>query len=122
MARQIGDEHLIVIAEGNVAEQAMRRGDAVAAARHQAACLELALALGRPVSVALSFIVAARLVADTDPFGAAELHAKAEVVLEDGNFQLYDDDLAISQAMLDDVRRRLGGHRLPEGHPTAGAR
>ena len=50
MARQIGDEHLIVIAEGNVAEQAMRRGDAVAAARHQAACLELALALGRPVS------------------------------------------------------------------------
>jgi predicted ATPase/class 3 adenylate cyclase len=108
MARQIGDEHLIVIAEGNVAEQAMRRGDAVAAARHQAACLELALALGRPVSVALSFIVAARLVADTDPLGAAELHAKAEVVLEDGNFQLYDDDLAISQAMLDDVQRRLG--------------
>ena len=58
--------------------------------------------------MALSFIVAARLVAETDPVGAAELHAKAEVVLEDGNFQLYDDDLAISQAMLDDVRRRLG--------------
>jgi predicted ATPase/class 3 adenylate cyclase len=108
VAREIGDEHLIVIAEGNVAERAMRLGDHGAAARHQAACLELALALGRPVAVALSFIVAARLIADSDPAGAALLHAKADVVLDEGNFQLYDDDLALSQTMLDGVRRRLG--------------
>jgi predicted ATPase/DNA-binding SARP family transcriptional activator len=108
VARELGDEHLMAIAEGNVAELAMRRGDTEAAAHHQAACLDLGLALGRPVAVAYSLIVAARLTAGTDPGRAARLHTKAEVVLADNGHQLYDDDLRASQEMLDRVRRDLG--------------
>jgi hypothetical protein len=108
VARRLGDEHLIVIAEGNVSELAMRAGDVASAARHQQASLQLSLALGRPVGVALSFIVAARLSAASDPGLAAQLHAKAEAILDEHDYQLYDDDLRASRAMLDDVRQRLG--------------
>ncbi len=108
VARRLGDEHLIVIAEGNVSELAMRTGDVASAARHQLASLELSLALGRPVGVALSFIVAGRLAAAHDPGLAAQLHAKAEAILDDHDYRLYDDDLRASQAMLDDVHQRLG--------------
>jgi predicted ATPase/DNA-binding SARP family transcriptional activator len=108
VARRLGDEHLMVIAEGNVAELALRQGDTASAARHQAACLDLALALGRPVSVAQSLIVAARLTAATEPARAGQLHAKAEEVLAENDYQLYDDDLRASQLMLDDVRQLLG--------------
>src|SRR5262249_25104612 len=59
-ARRLGDEHLIAVAEGNVAEIALQRGDALGAALHQAASLEIALALGRPISVAYALLVAAR--------------------------------------------------------------
>jgi predicted ATPase/class 3 adenylate cyclase len=108
VARRLGDEHLIVIAEGNVSELAMRTGDVASAAHHQLASLELSLALGRPVGVALSFIVAARLAAARDPGLAAQLHANAEAILDDHDYRLYDDDLRASQAMLDDVHQRLG--------------
>jgi non-specific serine/threonine protein kinase len=108
VARRLGDEHLMVVAEGNVAELALRQGDTASAARHQAACLDLALALGRPVSVAQSLIVAARLTAETEPARAGQLHAKAEEVLVENDYQLYDDDLRASQLMLDHVRQRLG--------------
>ena len=63
IASLLADEHLMAIAEGNVAELALRSGDAGTAAVHQAACLDLALALGRPASVSQSLIVAARLTA-----------------------------------------------------------
>ena len=108
IARELGDEHLLVVAEGNVAELALRRGEAKSAARHQAACLALGLALGRPVAVAQSLIVAARLTAETAPARAAVLHAKAEDVLAENGHRFYDDDLQASQLMLQDVRSRLG--------------
>jgi non-specific serine/threonine protein kinase len=108
VARQLGDEHLMVIAEGNVAELALRQGDTASAATHQAACLDLALALGRPVSVAHSFIIAARLTAETEPARAGQLHAKAEEVLVENDYQLYDDDQRASTLMLDRVRELLG--------------
>jgi predicted ATPase/DNA-binding SARP family transcriptional activator len=108
VARRLGDEYLTAVAEGNVAELAMRRGDTASAARHQAACLDLGLALGRPVSVAYSLIVAARLTAESDPARAARLHAKAEDVLVENGHRLYDDDLRASQEMLERVRRHLG--------------
>jgi len=108
VARRLGDEQLMVIAEGNVAELALRQGDTAAAATHQAACLDLALALGRPQSVAHSFIIAARLTAETEPARAGQLHAKAEEVLVENDFQLYDDDQRASQLMLDRVRELLG--------------
>ena len=112
VARQLGDEHLMVVAEGNAAELALRRGDAASAARHQAACLDLALALGRPVSVALSLIVTARLIAAADPARAAQLHAKAEDILAEHGYQLYDEDLRASESMLEQVRHVLGDAEL----------
>jgi predicted ATPase/DNA-binding SARP family transcriptional activator len=108
VARRLGDEHLMVIAEGNVAELALRQGDTASAATHQAACLDLALALGRPVSVAHSFIIAARLTAETEPARAGQLHAKAEEVLVENDYQLYDDDQRASTLMLDRLRELLG--------------
>jgi predicted ATPase/DNA-binding SARP family transcriptional activator/class 3 adenylate cyclase len=108
VARQVGDEHLIAVAEGNVAEVAMRRGDTLSAALHQAACLDHALALGSSVSVAYSLIGAARLTAQADPSRAARLHAKAESVLAENGHQLYDDDLRASQDMLEQVAHTLG--------------
>jgi predicted ATPase/class 3 adenylate cyclase len=104
----LGDEHLMAIAEGNVAELALRGGDAGTAAQHQAACLDLALALGRPASVAHSLIVAARLTADSDPARAVALNAKAERVLSEAGEHLYDDDLHAIQQMLDLTEQRLG--------------
>jgi predicted ATPase/class 3 adenylate cyclase/DNA-binding SARP family transcriptional activator len=108
LARGLGDQHLMVVAEGNVAELAMRRGDVAAAVRHHGACLELALALGSVAHVAFSLIGAARLAASTDPATAARLHARAEDLLTEAGHQLYDDDLRASQDMLDGVRHDLG--------------
>jgi predicted ATPase/DNA-binding SARP family transcriptional activator len=108
VARQVGDEHLIAVAEGNVAEVAMRRGDTRSAALHQAACLDHALALGSVVAVAYSLIGAARLTARTDPSRAARLHAKAESLLAENGHRLYDDDLRASQDMLERAARDLG--------------
>ena len=108
VARCLGDEQLMLVAEGNVAELALRTGDSRSAALHQRASLDLALALGRPIGVALSFVVAARLAAPADPGVAGQLHAKAEAILAENAYRLYDDDLAASQQMLGDVRGRLG--------------
>ena len=98
----------MLVAEGNVAELALRNGDLASAARHQRASLDLAVAVGRPIGVALSFVVAARLAAPSDPGVAGQLQAKAEAILAENDYRLYDDDLAASQQMLDDVRLRLG--------------
>ncbi|HEX6418983.1 MAG TPA: BTAD domain-containing putative transcriptional regulator [Acidimicrobiales bacterium] len=112
MARELGDEHLMVVAEGNVAELALRQGDTAAAARHQAACLDLGVALGRPVAVAYSLIVAARLSERADPGRAARLHAKAEAILADSDHTLYDEDVEASRELLDRLGRTLGDREL----------
>ena len=48
--------------------------------------------------VAQSLIVAARLTAETEPARAGQLHAKAEEVLVENDYKLYDDDLRASQS------------------------
>jgi predicted ATPase/DNA-binding SARP family transcriptional activator len=108
LATGLGDQHMMVVAEGNIAELAMGRGDVAAAVAHHRACLELALALGNLPSTAFTLIGTARLAASTDPGTAARLHARAEDLLAEVGHQLYDDDLRASQEMLDDVRRQLG--------------
>lgn len=108
LARSLDDDHLAAIAEGNLAELALRYGDLSTAARHQRACLELGLALGSPVQIAYSMITAARLAAPADVELAVRLHAKAEQVLEDNGHRLYDEDLATSQRMLENARLTLG--------------
>lgn len=108
VARALGDDHLAAIAEGNLAELALRYGDVTTAARHQRSCLELGLALGSEVQIAYSMITAARLAATHDAALAARLHAKAGQVIADNGHRLYDEDLAASEQMLDTVRRVLG--------------
>jgi hypothetical protein len=108
IARALRDDQLAAIAEGNLAELALRYGDVTTAARHQRACLELGLALGSEVQIAYSMITAARLVAPDDAARAVRLHAKAEQVLADNGHRLYDEDLAASEQMVDTTRRLLG--------------
>jgi predicted ATPase/class 3 adenylate cyclase len=107
--RALGDELFQAFAEGNLAEIALRRGDVAGAAGHQHECLTLALALGAPVMVAFSLIVAARIAADGEEWEtAATLHAKAEAVLESTGLALYDEDRRLSDEMLAAARDRLG--------------
>jgi tetratricopeptide (TPR) repeat protein len=107
--RALGDEVYQAIAEGNLAEIALRRGDVVGAARHQRECLTLALALGVPAMVAFSLIVAARIAADGEQWNtAAALHAKAEALLETTGLALYDEDRRLSDEMLTRASEALG--------------
>lgn len=108
----IGDEIYRSSAEGNLAEVALRRGDIAGAAEHQRACLELSLELGAPTMAAFSLIVAARIAAHDRAWPTAvSLHAAAESVLQRTGFVLYEDDRRISDEMLDEARRTLGGHQ-----------
>jgi hypothetical protein len=112
---RLGDEVYAASAHGNLAELAIRAGDVTAAATHQRACLTLALALGAPVMIAFSLIVAARITGeDGDWDRATKLHAQAESVLEATGLALYDDDRRVSEAMVGAARRELGERRFAE--------
>ncbi|MGI8926206.1 MAG: adenylate/guanylate cyclase domain-containing protein [Tepidiformaceae bacterium] len=105
-----GHEASLAGAEGNLAEIALRLGDTAMAAHHQRACLELALALGQPVLLAYSLIVAARLAAASGDWPTAtRLQARAGAMLNETGWRLYDDDLRASEQWLADAREHLGG-------------
>jgi predicted ATPase len=107
--RQLGDQVFEASAEGNLAEIALRREDYQAAAQHQRACCELALQLGMPVMVAFSLIVAARIGSAREKWSlAAELHAQADVILEQTRIALYESDRKASDEMREQVERNLG--------------
>ncbi|HVF32835.1 MAG TPA: adenylate/guanylate cyclase domain-containing protein [Acidimicrobiales bacterium] len=107
---------------GNLAEVALRQGDRSAAARHQQACLHLALALGAPALVAFSLIVAARLAAVAEDWRTAvALHAKADAMLDDIGLVLYADDRRESDEVLDRARRALGEGPYVEACAEGGA-
>ena len=102
LSQELGHEPYIASAHGNLAEVAMRRGDEPAAARHQAAALELAVQLGVTVMVAYSLIVAARIEGSHGEWSrAVTLHAAADRLLEETGAALYDDDRRMSDAMLE---------------------
>lgn len=108
-----GHEAFLAGAEGNLAEIALRLGDTATAARHQRACLGLAIALGQPVLVAYSLIVAARLAGASAEWPmAARLQAKARAVLDEIGQRLYDDDLAAAEQLVATARIRLGEEEL----------
>ena len=106
---QLGYELFVASAHGNLAEVALRQGRTDVAARHQRECLELGLALGTPVMVAYSFIVAARMAAGDGAWDVATLlHSRAEAMLDETGISLYTDDALASDAMLADVEAQLG--------------
>lgn len=105
---ELGDDLLTTRAEANAAELALRRGLVTEAAAHQRACLDLAVALGQPVFVAYSMIVAARLQRAADHAVAVRLLSKALLVLEDTRHRLYTDDEAQVRRMLAESLGHLG--------------
>ncbi len=108
------DDVFAASAHGNLAELAIRAGDVRAAAGHQRACLTLALALGAPVMVAFSLIVAARIKGADDWTTATSLHSHAESLLETTGLALYDDDRRVSEAMVEAARQQLGEQAFAE--------
>ncbi len=108
--RAVGYDGYIASAQGNLAEVALRLGDFEAAARHQAACFELAVAQGSVTVLAFSMIVAARLAGHrADWPTAVQLHARGELLLADTGLVLYDDDRRESDELLARARAQLGG-------------
>lgn len=104
-----GHEVFLAFAEGNLAELALQRGEISAAARHQQSCLELALALGQPVMLAYSLIVAARIAGMGGSWDtAAQMQAKANAMLQETGQRLYDNDLRANEALLAECERHLG--------------
>jgi hypothetical protein len=66
-------------------------------------------------------IVGARIAADQgSDERAARLHAFAEARLADSGLQLYPDDVALSDAMLERVAARLGAAAYDDARQSAG--
>jgi predicted ATPase/class 3 adenylate cyclase len=94
---------------GNLAEVALRQGDFVAAARHQLACFEQALAQGSVTVLAFSMIVAARLSGHREEWATAvAVHARGERLLDETGLVLYEDDRRQSDEFLDQALSALG--------------
>lgn len=110
-----GHEAFLAGAEGNLAEIALRLGDTAKAARHQRASLDLALALGQPVMVAYSLIVAAQLAASAeDWWTSVRLTAKADDMLKEIGQRLYDDDRLANEQLRVTAGERLGPETYAE--------
>ena len=95
LAEHQSERHEVFVAgaEGNLGEVALQLGELGAAARHQGACLELALALGMPVMVAYSLSVAGRLASTAGEWSTAvQLQSKATAMLSETGQRLYEED------------------------------
>ena len=109
-AERAGIETHLATLHGNLAETYLRLGDEAAAARHQALSLGLARDWGQPVLIAFALMVAARLATERGrSHEAVVLQAKADQLLADADYALYDEDEAIRSELLADAEPRLGG-------------
>lgn len=95
----------------NLAETYLRLGDESAAAHHQAISLGLARDWGSPVLIAFGLMIAARLVSARDNLHeAVVLQTKADALLDDADYVLYDEDERIRSQLLSDALARLGSN------------
>ncbi len=116
-----GHEAKMASAYGNVAEVAMQLGDPATAARHQLRCLELAMALGQPIMLAYSCILASRLARDQGEWElAVRLQSSAGAVLESTGHALYALDVDAERTFMESGRAALGDSAF-EGAVQAGA-
>ena len=103
-------ETKVAASEGNLAEVGLRSGDLRAASLHQRASLDLALAVGQPVMLAFSSIVAAQIAAREGEWARAVLlQAAGEAALEAAGNPLYEAD----RAVLEDLRAEAARHLDP---------
>ena len=101
----MGKTRLVVWATlASLAEQELRRANAVDAARHQREALRFATEAAMPQLIAGAFILAARL---AEPAGSDEaalrLHALADAMLEEIGFTLFPSDQALSDEVLERI-------------------
>ena len=108
-ASESGMEALLATSNANLAEVQLRRGDELAAARHQGLCLELAREQRQPVLIAFSMMIAARLAAErARPSQAVVLQAAADRLLASASYVLYPDDAEVRAEMMRAARTELG--------------
>ncbi len=109
VAQDAGLPTFLATTHANLAETYLRLGNETAAARHQAASLELAREQGRPVLIGFSMMIAARLLAGR---GAAQeavaLQTAADDLLERAAFALYPEDADVRDQLMAAARRDLG--------------
>jgi predicted ATPase len=107
--RRLGYDEFVAVAEGNLAETALRQGRERTACAHQRACLELARAQGSQPMLAFSMLLAAQMAGVSGRWSTAlQLQAHAELLLEDIGLALYDDDLQRTQELTDSASEALG--------------
>ncbi len=105
----------------NLAETYLRLGNEPAAAHHQAISLGLARDWESPVLVAFALMVAARMtLARGRCRDAVVLQTKADALLADADFALYEADERIRSELLSDCSSRLGPDSY-QAAVTAGA-
>ena len=120
LARRAGDHVLVALALNNLAEEELRQGDVRRAAAHQREALDYAAELGMEHLTSFGLIVGARIAADQgSDERAARLHAFAEARLADSGLQLFPDDVALSDAMLERVAARLGAAAYDDARQSA---
>jgi predicted ATPase/class 3 adenylate cyclase len=120
LARRAGDHVLVALALNNLAEAELRQGDVSRAAAHQREALDYAAELGMEHLTSFGLIVGARIAADQgSDERAARLHAFAEARLAESGLQLFPDDVALSDAMLERVAARLGAAAYDEARQSA---
>jgi hypothetical protein len=108
-ATEAGIETHMATLHGNLAETYLRLDDEAAAARHQVISLNLARVWGQPVLIAFAMMVAARLAsAHGRSREAVVLESKADELLEEADYALYDEDEAIRSRLLADAATNLG--------------
>ena len=95
-------------AHGNVAEAAWRLGDIERAAEHQHACLNQAIALGQPVLIAYSLVMAAQLAGRRENWEQAiQLQTCAEKIVQQAGHNFYADDERASRELVARARAAL---------------
>ncbi len=108
-AMTAGIETHLATLHGNLAETYLRLGEDSAAARHQAISLRLARDWGQPVLIAFAMMVAARLAAaGAHAREAVVLQAKADELLAETDYALYEEDEAIRSTLLTGAALGLG--------------
>jgi predicted ATPase/class 3 adenylate cyclase len=112
-ATAAGIEAHLATVHGNLAETYLRLGDEAAASRHQAISLGLARDWGQPVVIAFALMVAARLAsAHGRAHEAIVLQAKADQLLAEADYALYDEDEAIRSRFLAEAASLVGDEEL----------
>ena len=99
----------LATAHGNLAETYVRLGRDPEAAHHQRVALGLSRDWGQPVVMAFSLMIAARLAANRGDWrDTVVLQTKADELLDDADYALYDADLEIRREVLEKAKAQLG--------------